>query len=134
MTDTIDKTDLPTSFGSFKPTGHVMVGVPDVPAAQALRQALLDAGWAPGDVVHFTPRETLEEMQDLVANASPLAGFGAELAMMRRYIEEADRGTRWLLARGEERETLMRLRDLAIAHRARLAVSYRTLVVEDLLG
>lgn len=29
MSDTITRDDIPTSFGSFKPTGHVMVGLPD---------------------------------------------------------------------------------------------------------
>lgn len=133
MSDTITRDDIPTSFGSFKPTGHVMVGLPDRDSQQSLRAALLAAGWLPEHLVDFTPRETVEEMSALIDNASPLAGFGSEITMMRRYVEEARRGTRWLLVKAEGNDTLQRLGDMARQHGARLAVAYGLLVVEELV-
>ena len=35
MSDTVLKSDLPTSFGTFKPVGHVMVGLPTLVNARA---------------------------------------------------------------------------------------------------
>lgn len=133
MSDTITRDDIPTSFGSFKPTGHVMVGLPDRDSLNALRTALLAAGWLPEHLVDFTPRETVEEMSALIDNASPLAGFGSEITMMRRYVEEARRGTCWLLVKAEGNDTLQRLGDMARQHRTRLAVAYGLLVVEELV-
>lgn len=125
--------DAPTSFGSFKPTGHVMVGLPDADQRDALATALVAAGWAADRVQVFNARETADQMQALIDNASPLAGFGSEIGMMRRYLEETRRGTRWLLVRAEQEEELQRLARIARNHGARLAVSYRTLVVEELI-
>lgn len=132
-TPSLTPADLPTSFGSFKPTGHVMLGLPDLVSLHALHSALTSAGWREHEVIDFTPRETVAEMAAMIDNASPLAGFGAEITMMRRYLEEARRGTRWLLVKADEAEALARLTALARAHGARLAVSYRTLVVEELI-
>lgn len=128
-----DEDEVPTSFGSFKPTGHVMIGLPDAAAQRALRADLHTGGWAPEHVVAVNPAETAEQMNELIDNASPLAGFGSELQMMRRYVEEARRGTRWLLVKADDDEVLQRLKHLAERHGARLAVSYRLLVVEELI-
>lgn len=72
-------------------------------------------------------------MGALIDHASPLAGFGSELTMMRRYVDEARRGTRWLLVKAEGSDTLQRLADMARQHQARLAVAYGLLVVEELV-
>lgn len=133
MTEPVTRDNLPTSFGSFKPTGHVMIGLPDLASTQALHSALADAGWPHDHVVTFTPRETVEEMSALIDNASPLAGFGFEINMMRRYLAEARRGTRWLLVKADGEETLQRLADVAQRHGARLAVSYGPVMVRDLI-
>ena len=42
---TIDRNDLPLSFGAFKPVGHVAVVLPDDQAGTALAQALLGEGF-----------------------------------------------------------------------------------------
>jgi hypothetical protein len=133
MTDTLTLDSSATSFGSFKPTGHVMIGLPDAERQQALRTDLLEAGWLPQDVGEFTPRETVEQMQELLESPNLLAGFGSELGMMRRYVDEARRGTRWLLVKAKGTDTLQRLATMAQRRDARLAVSYGTLVIEDLI-
>jgi hypothetical protein len=133
MTDTLTLDNTATSFGSFKPTGYVMIGLPDADSQRALRVDLLEAGWLADDVGDFTPRETVEQMQELLESPNLLAGFGSELGMMRRYVEEARRGTRWLLVKAKGSDTLERLTTMAKRRDARLAVSYGTLVIEELI-
>jgi hypothetical protein len=111
----------------------VMIGLPDAERQQALRTDLLEAGWLPQDVGEFTPRETVEQMQELLESPNLLAGFGSELGMMRRYVDEARRGTRWLLVKAKGGDTLQRLATMAQRRDARLAVSYGTLVIEELI-
>lgn len=122
-----------TSFGTFKPVGHVMLGLPDRNAVAAVRQAL-NAPGVPGLAAdELTPSESVEEMQALIDNASALAGFGYEITLMRRYVELARRGTRWLIVKTDSDEDAARVGELAQAHGATLAVRYGRLTVEDLI-
>ena len=59
MNDAARAEPLPTSFGAFKPTGHVMVGIPSLEQAGSLTGALRAAGWAEEAVTPFTPRENV---------------------------------------------------------------------------
>ena len=133
MSDTITREHLPTSFGTFKPTGHVMMGLPSMGQVESLTAALREAGWQAGELVIFTPRESSAEMDALVDAASPLAGFGYEITLQRRYIELARQGYGWLLVKAEDTDTASRAAAIAREHGARLAVHYRLLVVEELI-
>ena len=98
MNNTAHVYEQHTSFGAFKPTGHVMIGMPSEAQAASLKGALCAAGWADDAVLPFTPRENAAEMQALIDNASGLAGFGYEITLMRRYVQASRDGCRWLLA------------------------------------
>lgn len=121
------------SFGTFKPVGHVMVGLPDRAALRALKQALVAPGVPGLPADELTPAESIEEMQALIDGASPLAGFGYEITLMRRYVELARRGTFWLIVKTENDEEAAHVGELAQAHGATLAVHYGRLTVEDLI-
>jgi hypothetical protein len=133
MTDTITKDKLPTSFGAFNPVGHLMVGVPDHAQAQAVSDALWQAGWDRGSVVPFAPGESTAEFEAMAQNPSLLAGFGYEITLLRRYLALAREGYRWLLVKVEDTEHAAKAADIARAHGATLAVHYRSLIVEELI-
>ncbi len=133
MNDTVRVDDLPTSFGAFKPTGHVMVGLPSTEQAGSLTGGLRAAGWAEEAVLPFTPRENAAEMQALIDNASGLAGFGYELTLMRRYVQASREGCRWLLVKVDGTEQAATVAALAREQGAVMAVHYRALTVEDLI-
>lgn len=124
---------LPTSFGEFRPVGHVMVGLPTQGKLEALIEALHEAGWPPESLLHFTPSESVEELQGLVDGAGPLAGFGFEITLLRRYLELARNGYRWLLVKVDGPDEAAAAVVHARACDATLAVHYRSLVVEELL-
>jgi hypothetical protein len=130
---TIDKAELPTSFGAFKPVGHLMLGFPKRHTMLAARQTLAAAGWPEDELVIFTPRESLAEMHSLIENASGLAGFGSEITMMRRYAKLAEQGYCWLLVRAPDEADARRAAELAEVAGATLGVHYRSLVVEDMI-
>ena len=133
MSDTIDKDHLPTSFGAFKPVGHLMVGLPGLAQAQALETSLQQAGWPADAVLQFSPRESVTEMQALIDNAGGMAGFGYEITLMRRYLALARDGVRWLLVKVDGTEHAAQAADLARNQGAVLAVHYRLLTVEELI-
>lgn len=125
--------NLPASFGAFNPVGHVMVGLPTQEQADALMSALHDAGWDQGTVLHFLPKDGVAELQALVDNASVLAGFGYEITLLRRYLELARHGFRWLLVKVEDHDHATAAAEVARNCGATLAVHYRALTVEELI-
>ena len=133
MSDTITKDKLPTSFGAFYPVGHLMLGVPGQAQADALAEALCEAGWERDAVVHFTPSESIEEFEAMVENPSMLAGFGYAITVLRRYLALAREGYRWLLVKVEDTDAAAKAAEIARAQGATLAVHYRSLIVEELI-
>ena len=130
---TVDIDDLPTSFGVFKPVGHVMVGLPTQGQTDTLVSALLAAGWASAEVRQFTPRDSVAELQALVDEAGPMAGFGYEITLLRRYLALAQEGQCWLLVKVSGTEQAAQAAELARERGATLAVHYRLLTVEELI-
>lgn len=133
MNETIAKDELPTSFGSFNPIGHMMVGLPDPAKAQALTEALRATG-LPGDaLVNFTPRESVAKFEAMTQDASDAAGFGYELRLQLRYLEQARQGFHFLLVKVQDEEGASRAAEIARSHGATVAVYYRMLVVQEMI-
>jgi hypothetical protein len=124
---------LPTSFGVFKPVGHVMVGLPTQAQADTLVAALRVAGWPVSALRQFSPPESAAEMRAMVDNAGTLAGFGSEIALLRRYVSLTEAGYRWLLVQADDNPRAIAAADIARDCGATLAVHYRTLTVEELI-
>jgi len=133
LSGTMAAEGLPTSFGTFKPVGHVMMGLPAQTQADALATALHDAGWASTGVLHFTPKEEVHELQALVDNAGAMAGFGYEITLLRRYLDLAKLGYRWLLVKVDDADHAAAASEIARTNGATLAVYYRLLTVEELI-
>jgi hypothetical protein len=124
---------LPTSFGVFKPVGYVMMGLPTQAQIDALVSALHSAGWPAPGVRQFAPRESVAELRAMVDNAGPLAGFGYEITLLKRYLALTEEGYRWLLVQADDSERAAAAAALARATGATMAVYYRTLTVEELI-
>ncbi len=124
---------LPVSFGVFKPVGHVMMGLPTQARVDALVLALQGAGWPDAGVRQFSPRESVQEMRTMVDSAGPLAGFGYEITLLKRYLALAEQGYRWLLVQADSTEQATAAAALASASGATLAVYYRRFTVEELI-
>lgn len=125
---------LPTSFGVFKPVGYVMMGMPTQAQTDALVTALYSAGWPAPGVRQFAPRESAGELRAMVDNAGPLAGFGYEITLLKRYVALTEEGYRWLLVQADDSERAAAAAALARASGATVAVYYRTLTVEELIS
>lgn len=124
---------LPTSFGVFKPIGHVMIGLSTQTQTDALVIALQIAGWSLGAVRQFSPLESIAELRAMVDNAGLLAGLGYEITLLRRYLALAEQGTLWLLVKADNNERAASIAQAARSCGATLAVYYRTLTVEELI-
>jgi hypothetical protein len=124
---------LPTSFGVFKPVGHVMTGVPAQAQMDALVSALHGAGWPPSGLRQFSPRESVAELRAMVDNTGPMAGFGYGITLLRRYVALTEEGYQWLLVQADDSERAAAAAALARDCGATVAVHYRRLTVEELI-
>lgn len=131
--DTLEVGSLTSSFGTFKPVGHLMVGLPTQTEVDVLVAVLHHAGWPAEALLHFTPQDSQEELAEMIDHSGALAGFGYEITLLRRYLDLSRQGYRWLLVKVDTPEQASAASDFARRHGARLAVWYRTLTTEELL-
>ncbi|MDB5999679.1 MAG: hypothetical protein JWP52_1378 [Rhizobacter sp.] len=129
----ITKEQLPLSFGSFKPVGHVVVAVENEEAADQFSQALQDAGFAETDVLHFSGEEWVERVEDLLPEASGMSGFGSEIQHMRQHYMLASDGNSLLIIFAPDKKREDKVAELAKRLGAKVAQSYGRLTVEDLI-
>lgn len=122
---------VPTSFGTLKPVGHALLALADAESEERMLASLHEAGF--DQISRIAPSETQVELEHMIDNASGASGFGYEIVLMKRYLELAKRGCRWLLVKVDRSDDAARVGELARQHGALSAVHYRRLVEEDLL-
>ena len=127
------KADHPQSFGAFKPVGHVVVAMPDDERAALAAQDLRASGFATEDILEYSAAEEGDEMNRMLSQASDFAGFGYEIALMRKYQALAKEGASWLIVYAPDDASHARVADVVKAHGALIAEKYHRLVIEDLL-
>ncbi|MDO9075202.1 MAG: hypothetical protein Q7U73_18245 [Rubrivivax sp.] len=124
---------VPTSFAVFEPVGGVMIGLPGAGPAEAAVLALHQAGWSAAALQRFSPRESVDALEALVDSAGALAGYGDEVALLRRYLALSRQGCRWLLVKVSGIEHAATAAEVARRCGALMAVHYRLLTVDELL-
>lgn len=123
---------LPTSFGVFKPVGHVMVGLPTQSRLNSLVVALHGAGCPLVAMRQISP--SVVEMQAMLDNAGLMAGFGYEIQLLRHYMDLTEAGYFWLLVKVDDMEHATAAAEVARGCGATLANYYRSLTVEELIA
>lgn len=122
-----------TSFGVYKPVGHVVISFPSARQAQAARTALAKEPGLDNDAIHFmTDRQMVEQVDADILDASPLANFGQELNLVKAHRELAELGYHWLIVRAEG-DLAARVAAIAKEHGAERAQRYGRLVIEELI-
>jgi len=129
----MSKADHPQSFGTFKPVGHVVVAMPDDERTARAVRDLHAAGFEAEDILVYTAAEEGGEMERMLSHTSDFAGFGYEVALMRKYQQLAQDGASWLIVFAPDDDRHQRVAEVVRSHGALMAEKYHRLVVEDLL-
>ena len=127
------KADHPQSFGVFKPVGHVVVAMPDDERAAHAVNDLRAAGFGAEDILEYSAAEEDDEMDRMLARASDFAGFGYEVALMRKYQALAKEGASWLIVYAPDDASQEAVAGVVKRHGALMAEKYHRLVIEDLI-
>ncbi|MBL8278330.1 MAG: hypothetical protein JNL93_16650 [Pelomonas sp.] len=130
---TTPPTDAPRSFGVFKPVGHVVISFPREEQADRASEALAGLGLAPGAVRHYSDREMLRQIDQDVANASPLASIGQEMNLVLAHRALAEKGYHWLLVYAGDDEQASRIAAVARDCGAERAQHYGHFIIEELI-
>ncbi|HSI49855.1 MAG TPA: hypothetical protein VLA61_16405 [Ideonella sp.] len=132
-TSTTSTTEHPTSFGVFKPVGHVVISFPSAEQAQAARSAVEQAEQPPEAIHCYTPAEMLQQIDHDLAGASSVAAIGQELNLVKAHQALAERGYHWLIIKvrnaDHAREIAEQVKPLG-AERAQL---YGHFIIEELI-
>ena len=123
----------PTSFGVFKPVGHVLMAFASTSDADQASAALLEAGFSAADIRRYSAEEMLLQANEDIRNAEPLASLGQELNLVKAQREQALAGQCFVLVHAPQDEQVARVTALAQQHHASGAQLYGRLVIEELL-
>jgi len=121
------------AFGVFKPVGHLVVSFPNAEQADAGRHALQRLGFSDDDIHAYTDQEMMRQIAADLERASPLAGVGQELNLIKAHQALAERGYHWLVVRAEndaKARTAAEALQQAGAERAQL---YGRFVIEEMI-
>jgi hypothetical protein len=129
----MDKSNPPTSFGVFKPVGHVVIALDSAPLAQAVADRLLAQGFAGADLVHYTPQEMINQVDAQLLSASPLASVGQDLNLITAHRALAESGCSFLVVKASEADQVAKVRSIANGMNAKSAQRYGVLIVEELM-
>ena len=122
-----------TSFGVYKPVGHVVISFPSAQQAEAARAAIAKVPGLEADAIRFmTDKQMTAQIDSDLLDASPLANFGQELNLVKAHRELAQLGYHWLIVRAEG-DQAARVADIAKQHGAERAQRYGRLVIEELI-
>ncbi len=121
------------AYGVFKPVGHMVVSFPDEASAAKGNEALTALGYERADIHRYTPEQMVAQCDADIARASPLAGVGQELNLVKAYRELAERGFHWLVLREDDDERARRAADALHAEGAERAQLYGRFIIEEMI-
>lgn len=130
----MDKYNPPTSFGVFKPVGHIVMAFREDAECREAEKALVAGGFGPIDLVHYSPAEMQSLAGKSISGAGFLASFGYELTLVESDLALATQGCSFLVVHATSPS---RVDDVVAIARVWHSVStqrYGRLVVEDLLN
>lgn len=122
------------SFGVFKPVGHLIVSLPSGPQADEAQRALPGLGVADEAVHRMSDVQMLEQIDHDLQRASPLAGVGQELNLIKSHREMALRGHHWLVIRVKNDAEAERIAEALRGHGAESAQLYGAFIIQELIG
>lgn len=130
----MNKTDVPESFGVFKPVGHVLIAFPAAGDLQAAVASLADQGLAGAGLVRYTPAEMVRQVDADIQAASPLASLGQELNLIKAHRALAERGCSFLVVPAADDALAGRIAAVARLHHAVVAQNYGHFIIEELIS
>ncbi|WP_343051327.1 hypothetical protein [Pseudaquabacterium terrae] len=85
------------------------------------------------DIVMYTPRQMIEQIDKEMAAASGFAAIGQEINLSKAHRAAAEMGRHWLLVAAPGQEQAQQIADTAHAWRAERGQYYGRFIIEELI-
>lgn len=130
----MDKTDPPTSFGVFKPVGHIVIAFPTAHDMECAAESLRGLGFGLADLVRYSPEEMTAQVDLEMHGAGLMASLGQELNLIRAHRALAQNGFSFLVVHAPGDERAAQVATIAKAQNAAVAQRYGRFIIEELIG
>jgi hypothetical protein len=128
----MSKADMPTSFGVFSPTGHIVVAFESEAVAKNARQGLITSGVASDKISLYRSDEVLSQIENSRKTDNKIFQLGQEEEKVKRYDELAKRGCGFLVVfapKDKETEQVMKILN---PFKPKYAEKYNLLTLQEL--
>ena len=126
------KSQIPTSFGVFSPTGHVVMAFENDAEARTARQTLIHAGISGDEITHFSAAEVLAHIESSRESENKLFQLGQEEEKVKRYTELAHQGCGFLVVYAPADKDSKRVMEIVKPLKPKFAEKYNRLTLEEL--
>ena len=123
----------PTSFGVFKPVGHVLMSFATAAESDGAALALRTAGFSESDISRYSPAEMQAQAEADIANAGALASLGQDLNLVKAHLALALQGQSFVVVSAALDEQVQRVTEVATGAHATRAQRYGSLIIEELI-
>jgi hypothetical protein len=128
----MNKSDPPTTFGVFKPTGHTLIAFHSHNELCKAMAALSKLGFYPDTMVQYTAEEMRLQAEAELKEASPMANFGYEIDLVRKHKELAEQGCSFLIVHAPEDEKADLISSMLRSMKPASAQHYGLFLIQDL--
>jgi hypothetical protein len=126
------KAAMPTSFGIFSPTGHVVMAFATEADANQASAALTSAGFKGDSITHYSSGEVLTQIKGTEDTDDKALQLGQEKEKLDRYVELAKKGSGFLVVYAPKDEDTKRAVDIVRPFNLKFAEKYNRLTLEEL--
>ena len=129
----MDKTDVPTAFGVFKPVGHIVIAFRSENDLNGAREALLLQGFDAPALVHYSPGQMKTQVDQELEHASALASIGQEMNLVKAHRSLAEDGCSFLIVPAADDTQAEQVATVARSMHAVTAQRYSRFIIEELI-
>jgi len=130
----MDKAHPPTTFGVFKPVGHIVMAFHNEDDLHTAEDSLTHHGFSRHDIVSYTPEEMLAQTEHDIHQASPLASIGQDMNLIKAHRAFAQAGCSFLIVKAADEQHIQDAAEVARQTHAAAAQRYGRLIVEELIS
>ncbi|QNM95663.1 hypothetical protein [Chitinimonas koreensis] len=127
----MSKTHIPTSFGVFKPVGHLVLAFRAADTRDQVMHVLAGQGFGDEDLTAFEADEWLDTMDRAEANRGLMATFGSELDQVEMHARLARDGHVFLVVFAPAEAQTEAVAEVAERYGAVLVQKYGRLLIEN---
>ncbi len=129
----MNKAYPPSSFGVFKPVGHLLIAFRTLNQLESATDLLIAQEFSVADLTRYSPQEMIAQTEQDLHDASPLAALGHELDFIHAHRTLADSGCHFLVVKAHGDVKVELVTHMARTAQAVCAQRYGRLIIEEII-